>query len=133
MARLILLKRQNLWLQSSRLQQVSEKLLQNRQYRVKGSMLTKPDNTIKNKRDYLESLSKRLSGIPKNYTEKQNIRLNYCNKTLDNLSYKKTLARGFAMVLNDQGQPLKSIDDWHVGKDHKIIFSDQSEKLIRNH
>ncbi len=75
-------------------------------------------------RRQLDGLSARLRAAPAKPLERRAERLASASKLLESYSYHNVLARGFALVRDDQGRPLRAASDVERGAGLEIEFAD---------
>jgi exodeoxyribonuclease VII large subunit len=75
-------------------------------------------------RRQLDGLSARLRAAPAKPLERRAERLASASKLLESYSYHNVLARGFALVRDEQGRPLRAASDVEKGSGLEIEFAD---------
>jgi len=103
-------------------QQVED--LQGRLTRAFASRITLERQAAANGRRQLEQASLRLRAAPAKPLERRIDRLAALAKLLDSYSYHNVLARGFALVRDEQGRPLRTAADVESGARLDIEFAD---------
>lgn len=87
---------------------------------------------IGSSRNQLESTANRFAGQVEMNTDRRNDRVNRAWRLLQSLSYKGVLARGYAVVKDDQGIPVSGIGKIKTGAALEITMHDGNLSVISN-
>jgi exodeoxyribonuclease VII large subunit len=83
-----------------------------------------PQSSLAVRRERLRQLDQRLARATRNALDRKGERLRGTAKLLASYSYKGVLARGFALVRNAEGQPLRSVAEAHAGAALTVTVAD---------
>ncbi len=78
----------------------------------------------------INELSNKINVISKNNLQNYQREIQSLSRNLENLNYKKTLNRGFAIITDSQGKLITTAQNWHDNQENTIIFSDETKKII---
>ena len=109
----------------ARLDQLGHRLLA-----ARGSFLRAEAVRIGQRRDLVRRAGERLAPSLRGQLERKLARLGASIQLLDSLSYKSVLARGFALVRDADGRPVRSVADASPGRALAIEFADGQAKAV---
>ena len=83
-----------------------------------------PEQIINNNLQYIDRLSEKMNNIIKSKLEEEKNKLGKLAVKLETISPLKTLARGYSIALNENGNNIKSIKDVKGGDKIKVVVED---------
>lgn len=87
-------------------------------------VIKNPEEAVYNRKAYVESLCKTARMAFSHKTDALKNRLSLASNAVNNLSPKKTLERGFALVVNGDGRIVKNESDFLIGGEINIYIND---------
>jgi exodeoxyribonuclease VII large subunit len=114
---------------SERLHLASHRFVVQKRLQLGHMKLSAPTGKLDLGRERLMQQDLRMQQSYKRYVEVRHDKLLHLTQQLENISFKKTLERGFCLAESEQGKILRSKDDVKPGKPFNLHFKDGLTKV----